>query len=282
MTVSPSVKRTHFFLVGLGALVPFLPQTISAIEIGGVVKSKTAKYATVVTKSKSLPAPGDKALIYFKMPGSDIEVSVANGHVYEITGPNIMVQIDKSTGVVAKDQLVRFNPSNQKNSQTASTKPTAATPQSKVVASAALSPPSSPTPPAAAAQTPHMPVANSADMHEIGDAMRNFIIGRYIKERLPQAFTFKIDHILVTDRFANIEAVPVFQDGSKLVPRYMPDIGYNFCLVKTKFGWNLAVDLSRSDVPDQTQIGQIRARLPSGFPTDVFSPTWRKLLGPTN
>jgi len=83
--------------------------TSPGADIAGVVQSSTAKYATVTTSSKTFPKPGTKAEIFFKVPGSDVDVSVASGHVYEITGTNIMVQIDKATAKVAKNQLVRFS-----------------------------------------------------------------------------------------------------------------------------------------------------------------------------
>jgi len=82
---------------------------LAAEEISGVVQSSTEKYATVRSTSELVPRPGDKAQIYFEAPGGNVEVTVATGHVYEITGPNIMVQIDKATGSVAKDQLVRIS-----------------------------------------------------------------------------------------------------------------------------------------------------------------------------
>ena len=82
--------------------------TANAIEINGTVRSASDKYATVVSESDLVPSPGDKVEIFFKLPGADDEISVANGHVYEITGANIMVEIEKATGTVAKDQLVRI------------------------------------------------------------------------------------------------------------------------------------------------------------------------------
>lgn len=85
-----------------------------AADIDGVVKSSTPKYATVVSNSNLVPNPGDKIKIYFKLPGVNTEISVATGHVYGITGPNIMVQIDQATGTVAKDQLVRITSTNPK------------------------------------------------------------------------------------------------------------------------------------------------------------------------
>jgi hypothetical protein len=52
------------------------------------------------------------------LPGSTAEISVANGHVYEITGPNIMVEIEKATGTVTKDQLARITSPNPKQKET--------------------------------------------------------------------------------------------------------------------------------------------------------------------
>ena len=94
---------------GIVVVVCFSASPIYGVDIPGVVKSATDKYATVVSDSDSVPLPGDKAAIYFKPPDSNEEVSVAKGHVYEITGPNIMVQIDQASGSVTKDQLVRVS-----------------------------------------------------------------------------------------------------------------------------------------------------------------------------
>lgn len=83
-----------------------------AAEINGTVRNAVDKYATVLSDSDLLPKPGDKAKIFFKLPGSSAEISVAEGHVYEITGEDIMVEIDNATGTVGKDQLVRIDSPN--------------------------------------------------------------------------------------------------------------------------------------------------------------------------
>ena len=92
-------------------LVIFLFLTLRAVagaaEVQGTVTNVTEKYATVVSDSELLPSPGDKAAIYFKLAGADDEISVGEGHIYEITGSNIMVEIDNATGVVEKGHLVR-------------------------------------------------------------------------------------------------------------------------------------------------------------------------------
>ncbi len=83
-----------------------------AVEIRGTVTNATEEYATVTTDSDLFPVPGDKAEIFFKMPGKEVEIAVASGHVYEITGDNIMVKIDNATGTVNKNQLVRIDSPN--------------------------------------------------------------------------------------------------------------------------------------------------------------------------
>jgi hypothetical protein len=92
---------------------------VTAGEIKGTVSNATAKYATVVSNSNLMPVPGDKAQIYFILPGANVEISVASGHVYEITGSNIMIQIDKATGTVAKNQLVRITSTDPKKTSDA-------------------------------------------------------------------------------------------------------------------------------------------------------------------
>ena len=91
-----------------GALYFALWTIADAIDINGKVRSATEKYATVASDSDLLPRPGDKVNIFFKLPGDSGEISVADGHVYEITGEDIMVEIDEATGTVSKDQLARI------------------------------------------------------------------------------------------------------------------------------------------------------------------------------
>lgn len=117
--------------ITMAILAPVSVAQLNAEEINGTVHSATPEYATVTTESELVPAPGDKAEIFFKLPGADTEISVATGHVYEITGPNIMVEIEKATGQVAKDQLVRIhspNPKKQRERSSAAPTSTATAP----------------------------------------------------------------------------------------------------------------------------------------------------------
>jgi hypothetical protein len=82
----------------------------------------------------------------------------------------------------------------------------------------------------------------------------------------------------VLDDYCNFEAIPLFKDGSYIAPKYMPDIGLNFCLRKTGGAWKVIVDLSRIDVSDTAELVTIKRRLLPDFTISLFSFTWRDLL----
>lgn len=133
--------------------------------------------------------------------------------------------------------------------------------------------------PKARAQTVYTPKAGSPERQTICDAARVFVLNNYATGTLPQPIVFKIEHLAVADGYCNFEAVPIFKDGSYVGSQYIPDIVFNFCLQKTGSSWRVIVDLSRTDVPDRAEVDKIRSSLPPDFPSSVFSPPWRRLLG---
>ncbi len=86
--------------------------SVSAGEIRGTVRDTTGGVANIITGSELLPNVGDKVEIFFKIPGSDDEVSVGFGRVREITADSIAVNIETTTGTVAKSQLARITSAN--------------------------------------------------------------------------------------------------------------------------------------------------------------------------
>jgi Skp family chaperone for outer membrane proteins len=82
--------------------------TVDAIEIKGNVRSATAENATIATEGELVPNIGDPVEVYFKLPGSDAEISVGSGKVTAVRGDSIEAKIDKATGTVSKDQLARI------------------------------------------------------------------------------------------------------------------------------------------------------------------------------
>jgi Skp family chaperone for outer membrane proteins len=94
--------------IGLVFLTLAGASSLLAAEITGKVRDATADSATVVIDGDALPAVGDRAEIFFKIPGVDEEVSVASGSVLKVDGESIQIKIEKATGDVAKDHLVRI------------------------------------------------------------------------------------------------------------------------------------------------------------------------------
>jgi len=128
------------------------------------------------------------------------------------------------------------------------------------------------------AQFDYNPRLGSPERQSICDAARSFVLSKYTTGALPQPIVFRIEHLRVQGRNCNFEAITVFEDGSNVAPKYMADIVLNFCLRKTDGEWKVIVDLSRTDVPTDAELAQIKRRLPPDFPLSLFSPTWRELL----
>jgi hypothetical protein len=124
----------------------------------------------------------------------------------------------------------------------------------------------------------YTPRPASPERRSICDAAREFVLSKYATGTLPQSIRFKIDHLRAQGRYCNFEAVTIFQDGSNVAPKYMADIVLNFCLREIDGEWQVIVDLSRTDVPTDAELAQIKRRLPFDFPRSLFSPTWRDLL----
>ncbi|MGZ5020447.1 MAG: hypothetical protein ACXWAV_08455 [Chthoniobacterales bacterium] len=130
-----------------------------------------------------------------------------------------------------------------------------------------------------AQEVPHTPKPGSAERQAICDAARVFVLNKYATAPLPQPIVFKIEHLSVSGDYANMEAIPLFKDGRYVDPNLIPDIVFNFCLKSAGGGWRVIADLSRTDVPDASEIASIRQRL-SGFPRELLSRDWQRLLAP--
>jgi hypothetical protein len=72
--------------------------------------------------------------------------------------------------------------------------------------------------------------------------------------------------------------MPVFKDGSEVIGKYLPDVGYMHCLKREKGKWKVILGLSRTDVPSDEEVREIRRSLPSDYPLSVLSDFWRDLF----
>lgn len=133
--------QRHGFLAGIeivnkravvGLLITLsLGATTFAAEYNGTVKSVSGDSILVAMDGDVMPPNGAKAEIFFKLAGTDDEVSVASGTALQIDHGDMRVKIDNASGSVSPGQLVRFFPvANGGNS--AQPAPSAAVPPSPV------------------------------------------------------------------------------------------------------------------------------------------------------
>jgi len=82
--------------------------SVPSLFAQGTVTEVAGGEAVVRIASGSRPVAGDTVEIYFKLAGSDEEVSVASGRVVSVANDTVKVKIEDATGEVTKDQLARF------------------------------------------------------------------------------------------------------------------------------------------------------------------------------
>lgn len=107
------MKRRRLALL-ICAMLTLGMEQICAIEITGTVRAVNGEAVTVAMTGDSVPDPGDKAEIFFKLDGVEGDVSVATGSVVKVNGNSVEVRIEKATGEVVKDHLVRIDSANPK------------------------------------------------------------------------------------------------------------------------------------------------------------------------
>lgn len=123
---------------------------------------------------------------------------------------------------------------------------------------------------------PHTPQPGSAERKAICDALREYVIQHVATRKMPQPIVFKVDTLRIDQGFAWFEGIPLFKDGSYATD-YLPDMAYVMVLQHTSSGWRVLHDLSRSDVPDESEAVQLRKEL-QGVPDSIIPDFWRRIL----
>ena len=102
--------KINIYAATIGCTVLFCGcPKVDAVEIRGTVRSATTGSATIATEGESVPNIGDPVEIFFKLPGTDTEISVGRGKVSAVRGDVIEAKIDQANGTVTKDQLARIS-----------------------------------------------------------------------------------------------------------------------------------------------------------------------------
>lgn len=90
----------------IGALI--VATRLNGARYSGTVISVDGDVAKVAMSGDVFPPVGAHAEIFFKIAGSDDEISVATGSALKIDHGDLLVKIESATGTVEKNHLVRF------------------------------------------------------------------------------------------------------------------------------------------------------------------------------
>lgn len=126
----------------------------------------------------------------------------------------------------------------------------------------------------ALAGSPYTPQPGSAERKQICDGMRQFVRA----ERAPKPVVFKIEQLKVLGSYCFFEGFALYADGSRVPESILPDVVYTTFLKRGKGGWRVIHDLTRTDVPSESEIRELRRDFPPEIPRDLISPFWRDLL----
>lgn len=105
--------------------------------------------------------------------------------------------------------------------------------------------------------------------------VRQYLFENYVLETNP-VFAAHDIHFSITfsdDRFAVITRAEVPE-----WPQSMADTAYVLCLEKIDADWEVIYDLTRTDVPAQAELEDIRATFPARFPRDLLPRYWQRAL----
>ena len=124
---------------------------------------------------------------------------------------------------------------------------------------------------------PHTPQPGSEERKAICDGVRSHVLGKVAMKKPPMKVVFKIEHLNVEGETAWFEGSPRQESGSYLPEGYLPDVDYCMVVQRTKAGWKVIEDLSRTDVPGDEELIGIKKRL-KDVPSSIMPKFWRELL----
>ena len=126
---------------------------------------------------------------------------------------------------------------------------------------------------------PSTPAPGSPERKAICDAMREYVLSQ-TKKPAARSILFKIEFLKVDGNYAGFEGFPVNADGSPVPDGLYGDAVFMTFLKKANGNWRVVQDLTRSDVPSDEELRQLRRKFPPDIPTSVMPDFWRKLLRP--
>ena len=120
------------------------------------------------------------------------------------------------------------------------------------------------------------PAAGTPIRKAVCDEMRQYLRYRGDIDRAFGRFLFKVEELAVLGDYCVFEGYPVTTDGSS--SDSLPDIVYTTFLKKVAGGWEVIADLSRTDVPADEEMRDIRRTFPKEIPSAIIPEYWRPKL----
>jgi len=120
------------------------------------------------------------------------------------------------------------------------------------------------------------PAAGTPVRKTVCNEMRRYLRYTGEVEKSFGHFLLKVEELAVLGDYCVFEGYPVKPDGSQSDD--LPDVAYVTFLKKTAEGWEVIADLSRTDVPSDEEMREIRRTFPKEIPTTIIPEYWRPKL----
>ncbi len=120
------------------------------------------------------------------------------------------------------------------------------------------------------------PTAGTPVRKAVCDEMRRYL--RYSGEvdREFGHFLFQVKELAVMGDYCVFRGYPVDRNGE--TTNELPDVVYTTFLKKSHGVWEVIADLSRTDVPSEEEMSEIRRTFPKEIPTAIIPEYWRPKL----
>ena len=99
-----------------------------------------------------------------------------------------------------------------------------------------------------------------------------------VKTKVEKEYTISPLLVRYKDDFAYIQAIPIYTDGKYISTEYIVDEVYSLCFEKVDSQWKIIYELTRTDVPSDEQLQEIKNSFPAQFPKKLLSTFWKDML----
>lgn len=107
---------------------------------------------------------------------------------------------------------------------------------------------------------------------------RDYVVKNYSMSTPLHEISFDLAQLKQIDEFAVFSSPAYYPDGFTTAEQ-IEDLVYVLCLKQDQDkSWHIVYDLSRSDVPSDEELKEIKSSFPADFPKKLLSLFWQQLL----